>query len=114
MTARDAWRNVIKAGWWQFGSMLLLAFSVIAARTVFPSEMPVVVGAFVGILFLPPLICVLAVIGEVAATFRLSARENAMRVQTGNPLIDHGSLIGIGFVVLVVMGATLWVVAHQQ
>jgi hypothetical protein len=35
-------------------------------------------------------------------------------VQTGNPLIDHGSLIGIGFVVLVVMGATLWVVAHQE
>ncbi len=113
-TAAEAWANLIRAGWWEFGFLLLLAIVGIAARTAFPSGMPVIVVALIVILFVPPALAVLAVVGELAAVVRLRNREKRTRPPTGNPLIDHDVLVGVIVVALIIVGVIVYMILHPS
>ena len=113
-TAGEAWDNLIRAGWWEFGSLMLLAVAGIAAKTALPSELPVIVGLIIVILFVPPALAVLAVVGELAAVVRLRNREKRTRPPTGNPLIDQDVLVGVIVVALIVVGVIVYMILHPS
>ncbi len=113
-TARDGWNNLLRAGWWELGFLLVLAIVGIGAKTAFPSGLPVFVGIIVVILLVPPALAVLAVVGELAAVVRLRNREKQTRPPTGNPLIDHDVLVGVIIVALIVVGVIVYMILHPS
>jgi phosphate/sulfate permease len=112
-TAADAWDNLIVAGRWVFGLLVLTVAVGVGARTAFPGDVPPIVGAVIALMFLPPLVALLAVFAELGAVLRSRAIEKATRGPTGNPLIDHDALVGVIVVVVLLVGSTLWVLLRQ-
>ncbi len=70
----------------------------------FPTDIPVIVGVVVVLLFVAPALAVVAVFGELVALMRLRNREKRTRRPSGNPLIDHDVLVGVIVVALIDVG----------
>ena len=107
-TSHEAFQNLIRAGWWEFGLLAVAVLVAFVLRDAFQSPAAWFWPVVYAVILAPPAAATLAVAGEMVAALRLRLRERRSQARSGNPLIDHDVLVGVVVVAgLIALGVYL-------